>query len=132
MLNKVLSVGAGFDWISPLWKLILDYRRRPSVGYSIPADCGWQSYAIQDILCNSGIKLWGLALYQETFVFSVREAQAQYTQYLLEKSGIPYYGGISHIKLTSQSAKTSSTNAVTWTFGLDNLFLQLNKYIDSI
>lgn len=90
MIEKGLRVGAGFDWISPLWAMVQDYRNRPAVRFMIPADCGWHAFAIRNLLRANGVKLWGLALYQDTFVFSVRLAQHKFTCYLLQREGIPY------------------------------------------
>ena len=133
MINKALAIGAGFDWIGPLWTFIQDYRRRPAVRYNIPADCGWHAYAIQDMLQDSGIKLWGLALYRETYVFSVRKAQARYTQYLLERAGIPYYGGIDIRGSSPVSAsQTQEAQQVSQPVTLDSYLDQIDGFVDSI
>ena len=128
MLDKTLSFGAGFDWITPIWTFIQDYRRRPAVHYDIPADCGWHIHAIRDMLQESGIRLWGLALYQDTFVFSVRQAQARYTQYLLERSGIPYQGGIEVDDVVTHERESGNKQEA----GLDGWLEQINGFVDSI
>ena len=85
------------------------------------------------MLQESGIQLWGLALYQETFVFSVRQAQARYTQYLLERAGIPYFGGLTaddsapsppHGNLKPEQEKQPAS--------FDGLLGRISDFVDSI
>lgn len=92
MIDKSIDIGTSFDWITPLWSFIQDYRNRPAVGYNVPVDSGWSAYAIRDLLQNAGVKIWGLAIYGNTIVFGARQAQASYIQYLLDREGVPYQG----------------------------------------
>jgi hypothetical protein len=95
MINSLIRFGAMFDWITPLWTFILDFINRPSVGYNIDVNSGWSAYAIRDLLKGSGIKIWGLTIFGSTITFRTRKAQAAYAQYLMDRVGIPYRGGIS-------------------------------------
>ncbi len=94
MIDKALSVGTTFDWITPLWTLIQDWRNRPSVGYSVPVDGGSSLYAIKGALTGKGVKTWGWMIVDGVILFRTRQAQAQYAQYWLERDGVPYSGGI--------------------------------------
>lgn len=94
MLDKLIRAGRTPDWISPLVCFILDFKRRPSVGYTIPVHAGWSAYALRNLLTQGGIQLWGLTIYDNLILFRTRKAQALYAQYLMERAGIPYAGGI--------------------------------------
>lgn len=94
MFDKIASVGAAFDWITPLITVIQDFRNRPSVGYSVPVDAGWSAYMISDLLHDYGVKHWGLHIYDTMIIFRLRVAQAPFAQYLFEQNGIVYYGGV--------------------------------------
>lgn len=93
MIDKAISVGTTFDWITPLWALIQDWRNRPSVGYSVPVDGGSSLYAIKGALTGRGVKTWGWMIVDGVILFRTRQAQAQYAQYWLERDGVPYSGG---------------------------------------
>ena len=112
MLDKLIRAGAGFDWITPVITFILDYQRRPSVGYNIPVDAGWSAYSVRALLDVHGVKLWGLTIFDNVITFRTRLAQAQYAQYLMEREGIPYDGGIqdaSRAKLDERPQRLASS-----------------------
>ncbi len=83
-----------FDWISPLWTFVQDYRNRPSVGYNLHRGCGRSAYEIRYMLTRAGVKVWGLREVGDVITFRVRRAQARYAQYLLDRAGLPYVGGV--------------------------------------
>jgi len=93
VIDKVIKVGSNFDWISPIAHAAQDKANGPAVRFNVPADCGWHAYDIRDVLTSKGVKVWGLNLYQDMFVFSVRKAQAEHAAYWLKRAGIPYSGG---------------------------------------
>ncbi len=133
MLDKMIAFGSGFDWISPLFALVRNYKNRPSTTFTIPAACGWHAYSIQDLLKNSGIQLWGFALYQDTYVFSVREAQAEYTQYLLDRAGIPYGGDVTnHSRRDALPRQEADTENRLSEPGIDGWLAWINGKVDSI
>lgn len=109
MFDKLVETGSVFDWITPLFTLIQDFRNRPSVGYNVPVDGGWSAYAISDLLRAHGIKLWGLTIFQGTIMFRLRAAQAEYAQYLLAQNGIFYSGGLDAAKRTRKRGRTERT-----------------------
>lgn len=90
MLEFFLRFGAAFDWLGPVSALIQNYKNRPAVGYTI----FYEDVAVLDILKSKGIKIWGLVLVGDELIFSLRMAQAEFAQYLLEGAGVPYHGGV--------------------------------------
>jgi hypothetical protein len=109
MFDKLVETGAVFDWITPLFTFVQDFRNRPSVGYNVPVDSGWSAYAISDLLRAHGIKVWGLTIFQGTIMFRLRSAQAEYAQYLLAQNGVLYSGGLDAAKRTHKRGRTGRT-----------------------
>ena len=106
MIDKLVEAGSTFDWITPMFTFIQDFRNRPSVGYNVPVDGGWSAYAISDLLRAHGIKVWGLTIFQGTIMFRLRAAQAEYAQYLFAQNGVLYSGGLDAAKRTRKRART--------------------------
>lgn len=98
MIDKAIEVGAMFDWITPLWTFVQDWRNRPSCGYSVPVNGGWSLYAVRNLLRSKGVKTWGWAIVDGVILFRTRQAQAQYTQYWLERNAVPFWGGVKNRK----------------------------------
>ncbi len=98
MIDKAIEVGAMFDWITPLWTFVQDWRNRPSCGYSVPVDGGWSISAVRDLLSANGVMTWGWAIVDGVILFRARQAQARYAQYWLEREGVPYWGGVKRRK----------------------------------
>ena len=109
MFDKLVEAGSVFDWITPLFTLVQDFRNRPSVGYNVPVDGGWSAYAISDLLRAHGIKVWGLTIFQGTIMLRLRAAQAEYAQYLFAQNGVLYSGGLDAAKRTHKRGKTGRT-----------------------
>ena len=109
MIDKLVEAGSTFDWITPLFTLIQDFRNRPSVGYNVPVDGGWSAYAISDLLRAHGIKVWGLTIFQGTIMLRLRAAQAEYAQYLFAQNGVLYSGGLHAAKRTHRREKAGRT-----------------------
>ena len=109
MFDKLVETGSVFDWITPLFTLIQDFRNRPSVGYNMPVDGGWSAYAISDLLRAHGIKVWGLTIFQGTIMLRSRAVQAEYAQYLFAQNGVPYSGGLNAAKRTHKRGKAGRT-----------------------
>ncbi len=114
MLDTFLKIAATPNWVTPTLSIIQTLWNRPSVGYNVPANTQWSTYAIQGLLKKFGVKVWGLALMDDMIIFRVRKAQAAYTQYLLERENIPYQGGLGKAtKFLGASQKDSSTTCHT-------------------
>lgn len=94
LLDRLITTGTVFDWITPVATFAQDYYNRPAVGYNVPVACGWSAYAIRNLLTSKGIKLWGLTIYGDLILFRVRKAQARWAQQLMAQAGIPYQGGV--------------------------------------
>ena len=109
MIDKLVEAGSTFDWITPLFTFVQDFRNRPSVGYNVPVDSGWSAYAISDLLRAHGIKVWGLTIFQGTIMFRLRAAQAEYAQYLFAQNGVLYSGGLNAAKRTHKRGSTGRT-----------------------
>ena len=94
MLDKLLSFGSFFNWLTPLFAFLQDLVNGPSVGYTVPLAAGWSTLSIRRYLRSSGIKVWGVMLFRNKILLRVRKAQARYAQILMERAEIPYAGGI--------------------------------------
>jgi hypothetical protein len=93
MIDKAIAAGTTFDWITPLWTFVQDWRNRPSTGYSVEVSSGWSAYGLQGMLTDKGVKTWGWSIVGGTILFRARVAQATYAQHWLDKWGVPYVGG---------------------------------------
>lgn len=90
MLDGFLKVGAGFDWITPLWAFVQDARYGQPFQINVPYEAGWSGREITTELNEKGIRSWGLMVVGETITFTVRKPQARYALYWLERWGVPY------------------------------------------
>lgn len=109
MLDRMLDFGGAFDWITPVITFIKDYQNRPSVGYCISVNVGWGAYEIQQMLVQRGVKIWGLTVFDGAILFRTRLAQALYTQYLLERAGIPFGGGVDPSTVTAAQRRSATS-----------------------
>lgn len=89
MFDKILRFGAGFDWISPLWKLFQDQRHNSAFQIHVPYGVGWSGGTIVRALRKKGIDVWGEMVIGDVIVFTVTQEQAEYALYWLERWGIP-------------------------------------------
>ena len=94
MFDKLIRYGAMTDWITPVSTWLMCRRNGPSVRYNICVQEGWSALAVQQILRAGGVKLWGLTIYGDIITFRTRTSQARYAQYLMQRAGIPYAGGV--------------------------------------
>lgn len=94
MFDRFVAIGAEFDWITPVLTWLMDLRSGGSVGYNVPVDAGWSALAIQMMLHDAGVRIWGLSIVAGIITFRLKQKQARYAQYLLERHGIPYEGGL--------------------------------------
>ncbi len=90
MIDKILGVGAMFDWISPLASVFGDVVNGPSHTFLIPYDnCPLSGREVATLLRSRGVTSWGHMVVSGTFMISVRLGQAGWAQHLLEESGVP-------------------------------------------
>jgi len=133
MLDTFLKIASIPDWITPTISIIQTIWNRPSVGYNVSADTQWSTYSIRALLTDVGIKVWGVGLIDNMIIFRVRKAQASYTQYLLEREGIPYQGGSGKIiNLSNKRKKEQARSEPTPKGWLDNCLDGINKFVDGL
>jgi hypothetical protein len=89
MIDRILSFGATFDWITPAASLLQDILNGPSCGFGVPADAGFSARNIERLLTAKGVKTWGLMVVDDLIIFRVRRAQARWAKYLLERARVP-------------------------------------------
>ena len=90
MIDKLLQVGAGFDWISPVAGLLGDIVHGPSFTFLIPYDeSPLSGREIELALKKRRVACWGVMVVDGTLTVSVKQAQAQWAQYLLQSQGVP-------------------------------------------
>lgn len=85
---------AGFDWITPMEMMLLDFINGPAHHFHIPRDAGWPGQEIATMLKAQGISTWGMFAQGDVIVFSLRRAQAGYAQRLMLENGIPITAGL--------------------------------------
>lgn len=109
MLDRLVTIGAEFDWITPVLTWLTNMRSGGSVGYNIPVDAGWSALAIQMMLHDAGVSIWGLSIVAGIITFRLKRKQARYAQYLLERHGIPYQGGMDITSAQSRGHQRQSS-----------------------
>ena len=95
-LDRFLEIGSMFDGISPTLAFFQDIFNGPSHTFLIPHDCGRSGREIETLLTGNGIRVWGQMIVNRTIMLTVRQTQARFAQYLLDRAGIPVetpYGG---------------------------------------
>jgi hypothetical protein len=110
-MRQLLEFGSMFDWITPLLSFILDVAHGPSHTFEIPRDAGWSGRDVEGLLRQHGVKTWGLMIpaYSSSILITVRQAQARWAEYVLQRYGVPVRGGLpagtgaGHRKLPSGS-----------------------------
>ena len=94
MIDDLLHLIASFDLISPVLAMIQNTTNRPSHTFLIPEDCGWSGREIERLLRSYSVKTWGLMIVDRRIMISVRQAQARWAQYLLERERISIEYGV--------------------------------------
>ncbi len=94
MSNWLLELGSALDWISPIVSTVQDIVNGPSHTFQIPRACGWSGQDLERLLRQHGIKVWGLMIpaFSDTLLVTVRQAQARWAAYVLERHGVPVEG----------------------------------------
>jgi hypothetical protein len=95
MFEQMIKVSASWDWVTPVIAFVQDWWYRPSTGFNMPYGHSYSAWEIKRFLKSKGIRVWGTLVVGDTITIRVREAQALYTEYWLQKMGIPYQGGLS-------------------------------------
>ena len=110
MLDRMLEVGAGFDWISPVASIFGNIMNGPSHTFLVPYDSSPLSgREIELMLRRRGVKTWGLMVVSRSLMISVRLNQARWAQHLLEQAGVPLENPLpSHTRDRRSSASRSA------------------------
>ena len=91
MIDRLLSIGSTFDWITPLSAWVQDVAHGGDYTFLIPWDATSLSGAeIRRLLRRHGIEAWGLMIVDDTLMVSVPKGQAALACALLDEAGVPY------------------------------------------
>jgi hypothetical protein len=89
-IDKLLEVGAGFDWVSPLLGFLGDAMNGTAHTFLIPWNsCPMSGHEVKRLLNRRGVKTWGVMIVSGTLMVSVKLEKARWAQHLLEQAGIP-------------------------------------------
>jgi hypothetical protein len=105
-LDRLLAIGSAPDWISPLATIIRDFTNGPHHHFFADMYSGWSVNDVTNVLKRKGIDVWGAQVLDDMIVFTVRENQAKWAQYLLEHEGAPLIGGFIYKPATNSSRTT--------------------------
>jgi hypothetical protein len=75
--------------MAPVITIVQTILNGPSHTFHVPAGCGWSGLAIERLLRDHGVRIWGKMIFNRTIMFTVRLPQAMWAQYLLQRAGIP-------------------------------------------
>jgi hypothetical protein len=75
--------------MAPVITIVQTILNGPSHTFHVPAGCGWSGLAIERLLRDHGVRIWGKMIFNRTIMFTVRLPQAMWAQCLLERAGIP-------------------------------------------
>lgn len=91
MLNKLLNIGANFDWITPTWAILQDFANRPASHFGIMTNAGFDRGDIRRLLRKHGVRSWGYVYNVDgnLIMLSVPKAQAAWANYVLINGGVP-------------------------------------------
>lgn len=86
IVKTLLNVTHQAGWLSRLVALLRSYGNQPVVRYAVsPCDL-----AVIALLQKKGIRVWAIAVVEDTLWFQVAPPQAAYAQYWLENLGLLY------------------------------------------
>ena len=125
MLDDLLHLIASFDLLSPVLTMIQNVANGPSHTFLIPENCGWSGRQIEHLLRSHGVKTWGLMIINRKLRITVRQAQAGWAQYLLDRERIPIAYGVVDER-TRRAARTPKKNSPT------NLLDHLDQWLDKL
>jgi hypothetical protein len=89
MLDGLFRFGTSFDWISPLLAIGQNIGNGPADTLMIPQACGWTGSEIVSLLKRHGVRTWGHMVVNDRFMINVRQSQARWARYVLQRAGLP-------------------------------------------
>jgi len=111
MLNKALEIGRSFDWITPVLAQIQNVANGPHRTFLISGGSGWSGHRIGRMLREHGVRYWGMMIVSQKLMLTVRQEQAGWTQYLLQREGIPLLNPIGSGHVTSAGGRAAVSRA---------------------
>jgi len=112
MIEQLFKFAIMFDWVSPILAVVQNVVNGPTHVFAIPKAVGWSGTDLEQLLRRYGISTWGRMIINDCFVFSVRQSQARWAEYVLQRAGLPIMNGRVRARngATRQSAQGSATN----------------------
>jgi len=94
LLDHALTIGASFDWITPLVGFIGDTLSGNLFGggdFGIKAYHGYDRKDIKRLMRKNGINVWGIMynLENDTLMFAVKPKDAKFAKEILTNAGVP-------------------------------------------
>jgi hypothetical protein len=89
MFDGFVDALSGCDIVSPTITLFKNLRNGSSVRYFVPYDCGWSAVQVKNMLESKGVTVWDLDVLGGDITFLVRESQARYAAYWLDRHRLP-------------------------------------------
>jgi hypothetical protein len=112
MIDRLLEVGTCFDWISPVLAAVQGIANGPGHTFLFADDCGWSGSEVAGYLEDHGVKTWGHMVVDHTVMITVKETQARWSQYLLDRAGITLEGGaVEHSRSYSMPVRSRSPDS---------------------
>jgi hypothetical protein len=97
MRNKVVKLGRQVArTLDPLTAGLQDVLEGPNHTFFVPATSGWSGLEIERLLARYGVRIWGRQIVKGEIMLTVREPQARWAQYLLDRNGVPLVGGTAY------------------------------------
>lgn len=91
MIDIILDIGAGFNWLSPTIAFAQDFLNGPAADFGIPSNAGFTRGDIRRLLRKHGARSWGYVynVAGDMIMLSVPKSQAAWAYYLLQREGVP-------------------------------------------
>ena len=93
-MPSLLDILTIFDWITPTVAGIQDVVYGPSHTFLIPEASGYSGREILNLLHDHGVKTWGAMIVNDTLMITVRQSQAKWGDYLLQRAAVPLFNPI--------------------------------------
>ena len=104
-VDKLIRFGSNWDWITPLYGMIMDYIRRPAMKFYIPLVNGYSGFEVSRHLKQRGLQLWAMMIIGDDIVFCTRQAQYWLICRALDEIGVVY----THSKVDKAAARRRKT-----------------------
>jgi hypothetical protein len=83
---------ARLDWFERLDALLRQLSGQESWRFHVPRNCGWCGSEIEQLLKHYGVEIWDRNFTHDCLTFRVKYLQANWTEHLLRRRGIPAWG----------------------------------------